>query len=161
MRDLIERVTGIPFDNGYRWLYPYIFISFVVMVLSVVTLLGTVNAEPRVFYDQLNLPDDVSFCPGETLDWSVDIRVRGGNIERLEIVRTIWSVDEARTVVFDDHPEFSVIRGPQSTAFPRLSYLIPDLAAGNYELRVASSGHLTKVTGYFIPFTVPEGCSGG
>jgi hypothetical protein len=161
MRNLIERVTGIPFNNGYRWLYPYIFISFVVMLLSVVTLFRTVNDQPRVVYERINLPDDLTLCPGETLNWSLDIRIIGDDVERLEIVRTIWNVDEARTVVFDEQPDFSVIRGPQATAFPRLSYAIPDLPAGNYELRVASSGHLTKVTGYFIPFTVPEGCADG
>lgn len=145
-------------SNGFRWLYPYIFISFIVMILSVLTLLDTFRAIPRVSYEHLSLPDQTEFCPGETIGWTITVRVSGAGVERLEIVRTIWNVDESRTVVFDTQPDYSVIFGTEALAHPILSYLVPDLPPGRYELRVAASGNLTRTAGYVIPFTVPQGC---
>lgn len=158
IRRLLERITGIPFDNGYRWLYPYIFISFIVALLSIATFIQTMRSMPRVSYDLLHVPERTAYCPGDEIEWSVDIRLTGNGFERLEIVRTIWNVDEERTVIFDTEPEYSVIFGEEAQAHPRLSYTVPDLPPGRYELRVAASGNLTRVTGYAIPFTVPEGC---
>lgn len=159
-RKLIERLTGIPFDNGYRWLYPYIFISLVVTVLSVVVLGDTLVRTPRIAYTEVIFPERSEFCPGDTVMWSLTVTVKGGP-EQLLITRTIWSVDDARTVVFDVEPEYSVILGDELVAFPHLSLVVPELPAGSYQVRVAATGHLTTATAYAIPFTIPPSCGSG
>ena len=160
MRNIIERLTGIPFNNGFRWLYPYIFLSFIATVLSVVALGDVFVRSPHIAYTEVVFPEQTDYCPGDTIVWSLRVAVKGGP-EQLLITRTIWDVGAARTVVFDVEPEYSVILGNELVAFPHLSLVVPQLPPGRYEVRVATTGHLTIATAYAIPFTIPEGCGSG
>jgi hypothetical protein len=157
MKKLIERLTGIPFDNGYRWLYPYIFISFIVMVLSLGALTNVLARQPHIAYTEVIPPARSDFCPGDIIEWSLQVTVKGGP-EQLLITRTLWSVSESRTVVFDISPEYSIILGDEVVAFPRLSMVVPPLPVGEYQVRVAATGHLTVATAYAIPFRITEAC---
>ena len=99
-----------------------------------------------------------TFCPGDILTYRQQTTIANAPAT-LRIVRTLWSVSEDRTAMWDESPDWVNYLQP-TTVRQELSYIIPRVAAGAYELRVSVTGDPTWRTSMYAvaPVTVREDC---
>lgn len=101
-------------------------------------------------------PSKSALCPGQELIYrqQADVRIAPSTVR---VVASIWSFNEDRTIVPDDNPRFFNYTVP-TVVFMIGSYLIPDLSAGAYELRVSSTAEARQSAIFTVPFMVPAEC---
>ena len=113
--------------------------------------------EPPVTYSQdVYYPEKEEYCPGEKAEVKITVRLDYAP-SIVQIINTIWSSDQHRTVVFDYQPEW-VITSDVETIHRTIVVDIPDQPPGKYEYRQAASLDYSEPSFFAIPFTISETC---
>jgi hypothetical protein len=132
-------------------------------VLSVATVLAAVftwtrpNPPGYAYLEPLPAFPAHPVCPGEILSYQARIVVTQVPTH-VEIVESLWSVDQQRTVLFDLEPAWAAYA--RTGEFTRtFEFPLPtDLAPGAYELNHAAGAYLTPPSGFAVPFRVRADC---
>lgn len=97
-----------------------------------------------------------ALCPGETITYRQEMTIQDAPVQ-LRLAQTVWSVDEDRTVIPDDKPEFRNYSTPVTVRTTE-DFIVPDLAPGKYELRETATGENWRTAAYSVLFAVRVGC---
>jgi len=102
------------------------------------------------------MPSNPSVCPGDTLIYRQEMRVRY-TPATVRLTVTVWNPVDERTVVPEDSPRWLNYPDPVTVRATN-TYVVPSLLPGKYELRAAASGEGHKTSNYSVPFEVKSGC---
>lgn len=115
---------------------------------------------PFYFTQPVYAASKAHYCPGETVEWQSKLIVTHAPT-LLVLARSVWSVNEQRTIKPDENPKYFVWTELETgkPVAPPIRYTLPDdLPPGHYEIRVGASSHNTEAQAYRVPFVVEEGC---
>jgi hypothetical protein len=95
-------------------------------------------------------------CPGDMLAYRQQAEILVAPVVA-RLTHSIWSIADERTIYPDDNPRFYNYSVP---AVVNLfgSFLVPDLTAGAYELRVSSTVESRESSMFVVPFVIKADC---
>lgn len=100
--------------------------------------------------------EDNVVCPGDTLEWTVGLRVTGAPASVITY-RSVWDMAGQFTRVWDSAPDvLNVIENGE--VIERILYRVPPLPPGDYQLRTVSQTYTSEATQYVVGFSVPSMC---
>lgn len=140
-----------------KWAYILIACIFVYLAFSAYATYEWVKRDPPFAYrEDVYQPTVGDLCPGETLEAFYIVEIQDKPAVYM-IVESIWSIDESRTVVYDDHPAY-VVHDAATNVYQILRRTVPALDPGRYELRHAAQPEHDAADMFRVPFTIREGC---
>lgn len=101
-------------------------------------------------------PGAASYCPGDVMSFRQEMHIVN-TPATLHVAKTVWSVADERTVIWDEEPDWANYTAP-AVVRQSVTYTIPQLMPGAYELRVAIGGEGWRTAAYVAPFAVRVGC---
>lgn len=140
-----------------RWLYSLFPLAVLAVISLVVALYALRNGPPASVY-RIAIPSTPppALCPGERLTYEAHIEIVREPVV-LQIVQSIWSIDQARTVVFDNMPFYAAYT-TMRTIDRDLDYIVPPLLPGAYRLEIVAHETGTLATGIQVPFSIKHNC---
>lgn len=107
-------------------------------------------------------PVDSVLCPGETMNYSVDIGITSA--PAVVDIHEAWCVSGRQCPrEFKLPPDFSIAREPGKLGSFDAQRVVPDLPPGEWEFRHANTSQLdhgkTSLSGYSLFITVPSDCA--
>lgn len=101
--------------------------------------------------------DKEVLCPGESIEFDTETHTIANTVARRH--RTIVNADTGSTVVWDKYSNADIFIWTKTAKLKRhISYPVPELAPGRYELRVSLESRSARPVIYSVNFTVPPLC---
>lgn len=142
----------------------------VVLIAILILVIGTPFSIYFIKSDQI-IPDAVTayefplietnqkpLCSGEKVVYDQSSHVDNAPVV-LEVVESVWSVDQNKTALPDTHP-FKVNIPPGFVgAHSHVEWIVPELPAGHYKLLRSTTAQGRKSEMYAVTFEVAKDCT--
>ena len=144
--------------NGTRWMIRLVVLIILAVFLATTSLTIVSILEddsPPLKFTSAFIKEPV-VC-GKTITYYV--RVYSDDVPAAVMsVRTVYSVDRQRTVVWDVHPRYTVVLDKMAYEATSDYHLVDNLPPGNYQLRIAVQTQTSRSSVVKMDFVVPENC---